>query len=141
MGVDEELLCTTPEESAALWAMFDQTQGEPDVDSRRLAHALVLEGVNRGTSPPASVSVGYAISRHLIGPRYADALGYPRSLWDLGPPLLKGLVSRLDGLSRRLPGGRRQALRTGMSYWRHMVELSFGSSPVEFRLPEQPLGE
>ncbi len=139
MGVDEELICTTATECANLWSLLEQTQALPDADSKRLADALILDGTRRGVSPPAAVDLGYALSRYLIGKRYADALGYPRSVWSVAPPLLKRVVSRLDAVAKRLPGGREQALRTGMSYWRRVVELAFGERPVEFGLPEEPI--
>jgi ER-bound oxygenase mpaB/B'/Rubber oxygenase, catalytic domain len=139
MGVDDELLCTTPNECANLWSLLERTQALPDADSKRLADALILDGTRRGVSPAAAVDFGYALSRYLVGKRYADALGYPRSMWSVAPPLLRGVVSRLDAVSRRFPGGREQALRTGMSYWRRVVELAFGERPVEFGLPEEPI--
>lgn len=141
MGVDDELLCTNATEAAHLWAMLEQTQAAPDLDSRRLAHALILDGANRGLAPPAAVDFGYAVSRHLIGKRYADALGYPRSMWDVAPKVLRRVVTRLDSVAKRWPGGREQALRSGMAYWRNMVEVALGTDPVEFSLPERPLAE
>ncbi len=139
MGVDDELLCTTPAECASLWSLLEQTQALPDADSKRLADAMILDGARRGVSPPAAVSIGYAVSRYLIGPRYADALGFPRSGWELAPRVLRRIVSRLDAVTRRVPTGSAYALRLGMAYWRRVVEMTFADQVVEFSLPQDPI--
>jgi hypothetical protein len=138
MGVDDELLSTTASEARGLWAMLERTQGLPDVDSRRLTNAMINEGTERG-APPAAIDLGAALCRHLIGPRYADALELPRSTWDLAPRLLSGVVRRMDDVVRYVPGAKLQALRLGEKYWRRSVSLTFGDAPVPFELPLNPL--
>ena len=138
MGVDEELLSTSPTEARSLWAQLEASQGPPDVDSRRLTHALILDGAERG-APPAAIDFGYSLCRHLVGPRYADALELPRSSWELAPRVLSTLIGPMNELMRRIPGARGQALRLGMKYWRRTVELTFGPSEVPFELPFHPL--
>lgn len=138
MGVEDELLCTSPSEARALWAMLEATQGPPDVDSRRLTHALILDGADRG-APPAAIDFGYSLCRHLVGPRYADALELPHSNWDVAPKVLSAVVSQLDRVLRRVPGAKTHALRLGAKYWRHTVELTFGRAEVPFELPVHPL--
>ena len=138
MGVEDELLCTSASEARALWALYEATQGEPDLDSRKLTHALILDGAERG-APPAAIDFGYALCRHLIGPRYADALELPRGPWELAPKLLRHLVGPVDRALRHVPGAREQALRLGAQYWRRTVELTFGKSEVPFELPVRPL--
>lgn len=138
MGVDEELLSTSRSEAHSLWAMIEATQGPPDLDSRKLTHALILEGAERG-APPAAIDFGYSLTRHLIGDRYADQLALPRSAWDVAPKLLKHVVGRVDRAVRRVPGARERALRFGSRYWRRTVELTFGKSEVPFELPVHPL--
>jgi hypothetical protein len=138
MGVDEELLATSPSEARALWAMLEATQGPPDRDSRALTHALILDGAERG-APPAAIDFAYALTRHLIGPRYADALELPHSRWDLAPRVLERVIDRVGRAALRVPGVRDQALRLGARYWRRTVELRFGPDEVRFELPAHPL--
>lgn len=138
MGVDEELLSTSPAEAHQLWRMIETTQGLPDRDSRKLTHALVLAGADHG-APPAAIDFGYAVTRHLIGDRYSDALELPRSRWELAPKLMKHLVGRVDRAARSVPGARERALRFGSRYWRRTVELTFGTAEVPFELPIRPL--
>ncbi len=138
MGVEDELLATSPAEARATWAMLEATQGLPDVDSRKLTHALILDGAERG-APPAAIDFGYGLCRHLVGPRYADALELPRSAWDVAPLALRRLVRPIDEATRRFPAVRAQALRWGARHWRRTVELTFGQNEVRFELPTSPL--
>ena len=138
MGVDEELLATSPAEADALWSAIEATDGDPDADSRRLTHALILEGADRGTAPPAAIDFGYALCRHLIGARRADLLELPHSAWDLAPGVMKRLIRGVDSMTRYVPGARDGALRLGAGYWRRTVELTFGKREVPFELPNAP---
>jgi hypothetical protein len=138
MGVDEELLATSGGEARSLWGLLEATQGEPDRDSRALTHALILDGADRG-APQAAIDFAYALTRHLIGARYADALELPRSTWDLAPKVLERLVGRVGRATRYVPGVRDRALELGARYWRRTVELRFGSDEVRFELPVHPL--
>jgi hypothetical protein len=138
MGVDEELLSTSPAEARALWAHIEATQGLPDADSRRLTHALILDGAERG-APPAAIDFAYALCRHLVGPRYADAMELPRTAWDLAPRALRTVIGPLDEVMRRTPGAKAQVRRFGAKYWRRTVELNFGNTEVPFELPHQPI--
>jgi hypothetical protein len=138
MGVDEELISTTPREARELWAMIESTQDLPDLDSRKLTHALIQAGPERG-APPSSIDFGHSLTRHLIGARYANALELPRSGWDVAPMVMKLVVGRVDRAARRVPGGRARALQLGSRYWRNAVELTFGKQEVSFELPVRPL--
>ncbi len=139
MGVDDELLSTSPSEARTLWELLDATQGLPDADSRTLTHAMILSGIERG-APEAAADFGYSLCRHLIGDRYADAMELPRSLrWSVAPRVMGQVVRRIDRVVRRVPGLRSQALKLGERYWRRTVELSFGKDEVRFELPGQPL--
>jgi hypothetical protein len=140
MGVEDELLPTSPEEARVLGDTIAVTEGVPDVDSRRLTHALIVDGAEREAAPPAAIDFGYAMCRHLIGDEKADQLELPRSRrWDLAPKLMKRLVGRVDTATRLLPGAREQLLKLGAKYWRHTVELTFGQREVPFELPAQPI--
>ena len=133
MGVDDELLATSALEARTLGAMIDSTQGLPDADSRALTDALIRSGAENGRSP-AEIDFGYALCRHLIGARYADAMGLPRGKWDLAPPILSRVVSGVDTLAQRLPGARTRGLQLGARYWRQAVERVFGNKEVVFAL-------
>lgn len=139
MGVDEELLATNPDEARALWQAIEATEGVPDQDSRRLTHALILNGADRGEAPPAAIDFGYAMCRHLIGERRAEQLELPRSSWDLAPALMKQVVRGVNSMARYVPGARDGALRIGAMYWRRTVELTFGQREVPFELPTNPI--
>lgn len=99
---------------------------------------MILDGAERG-APEAAVDFGYALCRHLIGDRYADAMELPRSRWALAPVVLGQIIRRVDRVVRRVPGVREQALRLGAKYWRRTVELRFGDAEVPFELPVTPL--
>ncbi|MGV3621509.1 MAG: oxygenase MpaB family protein [Archangium sp.] len=139
MGVDEELLSTSAQEAAVLWQSINATDGEPDVDSRRLTHALILDGANRGEAPPAATDFAYAICRHLIGSKRAEQLGLPRSAWDIAPAIMKRLIGSVGSVARHVPGARDGALWLGANYWRKTVELTFGQREVPFELPRHPI--
>ncbi len=138
MGVDEELLATSPSEAHALWALLEATQGAPDRDSRALTHALILDGAERG-APAAAIDFAYALTRQLIGARYADAMELPHSRWDRVPRVLERLVDGVGRAAGAVPGVGDRALRLGARYWRRTVELRFGAKDVPFELPVHPL--
>lgn len=138
MGVDDELLATCPSEAKSLWALLESTQGLPDRDSRDLTHALILSGVDQGAAE-ASSDFGYSLSRHLIGARYADALGLPHSAWDFAPRVMRQVVKQIDRVVHQVPGARAGALKLGARYWRKTIELSMGKAEVRFELPARPL--
>ncbi len=138
MGVEDELLCTSAAEARALWAMLEATQGEPDRDSRRLTHALILSGAERG-APQRAIDFGYALCRELVGPVRGDALGLPRSAWEVAPKLIRRVVGPIDLLVRHVPGVQARALGLGARYWRRTIELALGNAEVLFELPAEPL--
>lgn len=134
MGVDDELACTSPREARALAAMIEATQALPDADSRRLTNALIHVGPERG-APESSIDFGYAMTRHLIGAKYADALELPRGPWELAPSLMKHVGGRLARVAGKMPGARAGALKLGTLSWRQTVELALGKGEVAFALP------
>jgi hypothetical protein len=140
MGVDEELVSTSPHEARALWSMLEASQRLPDLDSRRLSYALIHSGSQRG-APEAAADFASALCRELIGPRYADALELPRNAWGLAPALLRQITKRMGSVVSRLPGGSDQLLRVGTAYWRRTVEMTFGQTEVGFELPVEPIGD
>ncbi|MBL9039386.1 MAG: DUF2236 domain-containing protein, partial [Archangium sp.] len=132
MGVDAELTCTSLGEARELWRLLDATQADPDDDSRRLANALI--GSQAQGSIGAWQGFLFAMSRHLIGERYANALGFPKGrAWKLAPLMVRQVVKNIEATAKRVPGARATALRAGMTYWRRAVEGSRGD--VSFPLP------
>ena len=76
LGVREDLICASLEEEEALYAAITRRQFEHDIDSIRLAHA-VLHGM--AFKPPFLLppSVLFALGRRCVGPALADALELP----------------------------------------------------------------
>ena len=138
MGVREELLCASEREARELWEVLSESQGEPDDDSRMLAKALVENSLELAKTPAERtraerfVRFAYGLSRYLIGDRYADQLGFPKTAWRFGLPAITALISRADLLRRGMPWGDDLALRAGIRYWEEVVmagERPRGRSP------------
>jgi len=141
LGVEQELLCATEAEARVLWELLEATQQPPDADSAALATALLESPLHEARSAAERaraerfLPVAYGIGRHLIGDRYADALGYPRTPWRLVAPALRTLISGTGRLVGRLPGIDRLALETGLRYWRRTVELGLAGEEARFEMP------
>jgi ER-bound oxygenase mpaB/B'/Rubber oxygenase, catalytic domain len=141
LGVDPELLCATEAEARVLWNLLEATQGPPDGDSAALAAALLEAPVHEARSPEERaraerfLPVAYGIGRYLVGDRYADALGYPRTPWRFAAPALRALISGTGRLVGRLPGVDRLALEAGIRYWRRTVEVGLAGREARFELP------
>ena len=143
LGVREELLCASEDEARTLWAMTEATQAMPDANSRALAQALIESPVHQAkdeaerVKAARSVQVGYAISRFLIGERYADALGFPRSPWLIAAPALRAAIASAGAVAKRLPGLDWLMLEAGLGYWRRAMALGLGEDDARFELPER----
>ena len=141
LGVDPELLCATEPEARVLWELLESTQEPPDADSAALAAALVEGPLHEARTAEERaraerfLPVAYGIARHLVGDRYADALGYPRTAWRFAAPALRTLISGTGRLVGRLPGVDRLALEAGMRYWRRTVEVGLAGREARFELP------
>lgn len=83
--------------------------------------------------------VTYAISRFLIGNRYADALGYPRSPWLFAAPAVKAVIASAGAVAKRLPGLDWLMLEAGLGYWRRAMALGLGEDDARFELPDRLL--
>lgn len=125
MGVDPELLVATREEADLVWDLIEATQGPPDDDSRRLTHALIDSARGRG-APELYVSFTAALCRHLVGPRFADALHLPRSAWTIAPSVVRAVMRPLGSAIRTVPFARGAELKMGMLYWRRTIEVGEG---------------
>ncbi|HZX42369.1 MAG TPA: oxygenase MpaB family protein, partial [Myxococcaceae bacterium] len=141
LGVEQELLCATEPEARLLWELLEATQEPPDADSAALAAALLESPLHEARFPEERaraerfLPVAYGIGRHLIGGRYADALGYPRTPWRLVAPALRTLISGTGRVVGRLPGIDRLALEAGLRYWRRTVELGLAGEEARFEIP------
>ena len=141
LGVDPELLCATEPEARVLWELLEATQEPPDADSAALAVALMEGPLHEASTPQERaraerfLPVAYGIGRYLVGDRYADALGYPRTPWRFAAPALRALISGTGRLVGRLPGIDRLALEAGIRYWRRTVEVGLGGREARFELP------
>src|SRR5215468_2692531 len=141
LGVEPELLCATEPEARVLWELLETTQEPPDADSAALAAALLEGPLHEARTPEQRararrfLPVAYGIGRYLIGDRYADALGYPRTPWRLVAPALRTLISGTGKLVGRLPGVDRLTLEAGLRYWRRTVEVGLRGEEARFELP------
>ncbi|HUM09918.1 MAG TPA: oxygenase MpaB family protein [Myxococcaceae bacterium] len=141
LGVEQELLCATEPEARLLWELLEATQEPPDADSAELAAALLESPLHEARSAEERtraerfLPVAYGIGRHLVGDRYADALGYPRTPWRLVAPALRTLISGTGRMVGRLPGIDRLALEAGLRYWRRTVELGLAGEEARFEIP------
>ncbi|HZW90286.1 MAG TPA: oxygenase MpaB family protein [Myxococcaceae bacterium] len=143
LGVEPELLCATEAEARVLWELLETTQEPPDADSAALAAALVEGPLHEARTPEQRarakrfLPVAYGIGRYLVGDRYADTLGYPKTPWRFAAPALRTLISSTGRLAGRLPGVDRLALEAGIRYWRRAAEAGLGGEDARFELPSR----
>ena len=143
LGVDPELLCATEPEARVLWELLESTQEPPDADSAALAAALVEGPLHEARTPEERaraerfLPVAYGIARYLVGDRYADALGYPRTRWRFAAPALRTLISGTGRLVGRLPGVDRLALEAGVRYWHRAATAGLAGAEARFELPSR----
>jgi hypothetical protein len=141
LGVEPELLCATEPEARVLWELLELTQEGPDADSAALASALLESPLHEARTleerarAERFLPVAYGIGRYLIGDRYADALGYPRTPWRLVAPALRTIISGTGKLVGRLPGMDRLTLEAGLRYWKRTVEVGLRGAEARFELP------
>jgi hypothetical protein len=135
IGIDPELLPVTEREAARLADLLDATQGPPDDDSRALTKALLEAGMPSDPRRAARhVAVSAAICRELVGNDLANALGVPSTPLRPALPIVRRLVSGLDFVREKVPGGEGRAMALGISYWDRIV-----SSNSSSRTPQSPL--
>jgi hypothetical protein len=143
LGVDPELLCATEAEARVLWELLEATQESPDADSAALAAALMEGPLHEARTPEQRaraerfLPVAYGIGRYLVGDRYADALGYPKTPWRFAAPALRTLISSTGRLVGRLPGVDRLSLEAGVRYWRRAAEAGLAGEDARFELPSR----
>ncbi|HEY3587964.1 MAG TPA: oxygenase MpaB family protein [Myxococcaceae bacterium] len=143
LGVDPELLCATEREARVLWELLEATQEPPDADSAALAAALMEGPLQEARTPERRaraerfLPVAYGIGRYLVGDRYADALGYPKTPWRFAAPALRTLISSTGRLVGRLPGVDRHSHEAGVRYWRRAAEAGLAGEDALFELPSR----
>jgi hypothetical protein len=81
--------------------------------------------------------VAYGIARYLVGDRYADALGYPKTPWRFAAPALRTLISSTGRLVGRLPGVDRLAVEAGLRYWQRAATVGLAGEDARFELPSR----
>jgi hypothetical protein len=148
MGVDDDLLCAQMDEARDLFAMIEATQEPPDEDSRLLARSLIENSLRHASTEAERdrarkfVSFAYGVSRHLLGDRYADALGYPSSSWPRVLRVVRPLLRPVESLRRaerhvmREPPFGTWLERRGMTYWSEAVRVGLADGPPPFALPD-----
>jgi hypothetical protein len=83
----------------------------------------------------ASRPVAYALSRHLLGDRLADSLGYPRTSARWGIKALEQVNRRAPWLLRVIPGLPFGSVDAGMGYWTRVVGATLAGAPATFSIP------
>jgi hypothetical protein len=146
IGVDVDLL-PDDERDATTWAeAIFLTQGAPDDDSRALVAALLRSPAQTAHTPTehrlaaARMRLSHQLSRHLLGPSLADALGIVAERPALAAPLLRGALAALDRARARLPGLDRLAATAGRRYWDDVVALGLAGRPADFAPPARLAG-
>ena len=84
--------------------------------------------------------LSHQLSRHLLGPSLADALGIVAERPALAAPLLRGALAALDRARARLPGLDRLAATAGRRYWDDVVALGLAGRPADFAPPARLAG-
>ncbi|HTJ81864.1 MAG TPA: oxygenase MpaB family protein, partial [Polyangiaceae bacterium] len=150
MGVDPEILPTSEREARRLMDFIATTEGEPDDDSRKLAHAYFSAGDNplRATEEEKArarriVRVHQGITRGVLGAELADQLGVPKHRLRHLYPVVKATVRGMEATRRALPGPAKSALhaaavRQGRAFWAMLTRGAL--SPITFAPPDALLG-
>lgn len=144
MGVDPEILIANEREGWRILDLIMASRGAADADSRTLTNALMDAGAEVAhytlgfkRKPRWVAGALYGLSRYYIGHSHARELEYPRSLWLLTAPLLRGLVMFVEALRRIIPGGQRFFVKLGSSMWQFAVERGLRGRSAEFAMPEK----
>lgn len=150
MGVDPEILPTSEREARRLIDFIATTEGEPDDDSRKLAHAYFSAGDNplRATEEEKRrarriVRVHQGITRGVLGETLSDQLGVPKHGLRHLHPVLRAAVRRLEATRHALPRPLRavmhaSAVRQGRAFWAMLTRAA--ASPITFAPPDGLVG-
>lgn len=143
IGINPELLGTTPALSLRIAEAMAATQGEPDDDSRRLTRALLeaplqeAKTLRERKNAERIVRFSAGLCRELVGDELATKLGVPDSSWRLMVPVVRRLVSGIELIRQSVPYAGAPALWAGTRYWDRVVEIGLAGATAEFGLPHR----
>lgn len=129
-GVDPALVCTSADEARGLVDLAFSLEFDPDETSRRLCRAMVEAGpayMNIADERLARLFVRliYPVSRHLLGDRLADRLGYPPASHRLICGALVALVRLSEWSPRLVPRALRNFV--GVNFWLEASNYDLGT--------------
>lgn len=127
LGVDPELLCSSPAEARDLVGLCELIDQGPDEDSRRLLGAMFDPEVFQAQLPnpraAQEMRLFYqAVCRYLLGDDRADALELPRSRYDWVVRTARPLLRVLSRTASALPLFAHVQLAAGNDYWRRFIQ-------------------
>lgn len=143
IGVESELLPTSEASAVRLSDLIAMTQGQPDDDARMLVRSFIESpGYTVPDDDPKAqavarrhVALGFGFTRSLLGEEMADALDLPRTPARLVMPGIRGVISRMERVGRRVPGYDRKLAAAGRRYWQQTIELGLAGRIAQFMPP------
>lgn len=137
-GVAPSLCAATEADALRLRDLLAAVTAPPDDDSRALVRALMESPLFTAKTPKEiavarrTIDVMWAVSRHLLGEAYADALRYPRTSWWLAVPPIRAWNGIAGALGRYARGAGDPFYRVGLSSWERLIALGVAGIPVSF---------
>ena len=141
IGSEPELVPASEAEAQRLALLIRSTQGAPDDDSRALVQALIDSAQEIAKTPKEREralrqgALARGLCRAFLGDELADQLDLPVTSWRHFVPAARGVVSRMESVRTRLPGGHRRAIAGGRRYWEWVIEKGLAGANVDFGLP------
>ena len=129
-GIDPDIVHTSVTDARRLVDLAFSVEFDPDETSRRLCRAMVEAGpayMNIADQRLARMFVRliYPVSRHLLGDRLADRLGYPPARHRLVCGALVALVRLSEWSPRLVPGAIRAFI--GVRFWLEASNYDLGN--------------
>lgn len=147
-GIHPDLLCATEAEGHRLGGLVMAKRLVPDADSKMLVKALMESALPElmlaGKAPENSAqsrrmaAFCYGLSESFLGRKRARALGYPKTLWRFGAPLLtRLLVWPAEMLRRFVPGGTAFLVRKATELLQQTTERGLAGQPATYEMPQR----
>jgi len=125
LGIEPELLCASESSGRELLALIDEIEPGPNDESRALVAALMRATCDyvHQTEPlhKMPVEVCYGVSAAIIGPRLAEALGYPHTVWSGIVPAVRPAVIAIEALRTVSPAVQGLARASGPQAFGHLL--------------------
>ncbi len=147
-GIHPDLLCATEAEGRRLGEIVMAKRLVPDADSKTLVKALMETALPElmlaGKAPANSArsrrmaAFCYGLSESFLGRNRARELGYPRTLWRFGAPLLtRVLVWPAEIVRRFVPGGTAFLVRKATELLQRTTERGLAGRPASYDMPQR----